>query len=178
MLAVRAESTAGHTENDDDDHNASDVKLLVAASAGGHANDLSAMLERAEEFWPARPSVYVTTAKVRADRFRELGMRVYVVREADRRTPISACITAAQTLRVIWRERPDAIVTTGAMPMAIMSVWGRLFGAKVAWVDCLSQVDTLSLSGRVIRRLAHLTLTQWPEVATRFRKVEYAGEVL
>jgi hypothetical protein len=165
-------------QNDDDDYNASDVKLLVAASAGGHANDLSALLDRAEALWPARPSVYVTTAEVRADRFRNMGMRVYVVREADRRTPISAAVAAFQTLRVIWRERPDAIVTTGAMPMAIMCVWGRLAGAKIAWIDCLSQVDTLSLSGRVTRRLAHLTLTQWPEVATRFRRVEYAGEVL
>lgn len=163
---------------DDDDDTSSDVKLLVAASAGGHANDLGALLDRAEALWPVLPSVYVTTSKVRADRVRSTGMRVYVVREADRRTPISALVTACQTLRVVWRERPDAIVTTGAMPMAIMSVWGRLFGAKIAWVDCLSQVDTLSLSGRVIRRLAHLTLTQWPEVATRFRRVEYAGEVL
>ncbi len=162
----------------DDDDNGTHVKLLVAGSAGGHANDLDSLLDRAEEMWPEPPTVYVTTAAVRADRFRNLGMRVYVVREADRRTPISAMVTAAQTLRVIWRERPDAIVTTGAMPMAIMCVWGRLFGAKIAWIDCLSQVDTLSLSGRVIRRLAHLTLTQWPEVATRFRRVEYAGEVL
>ena len=128
--------------------------------------------------WPQRPSVYVTTSNVRADKFRKQDMRVYVVREADRRTPISAAIATVQTFRVIWRERPDAIVTTGAMPMAIMCGWGRLFGAKIAWVDCLSQVDTLSLSGRVMRGLAHLTLTQWPEVATRFRKVEYAGEVL
>jgi UDP-N-acetylglucosamine:LPS N-acetylglucosamine transferase len=162
----------------DDDNDDNDVKLLVAASAGGHANDLSALLERAETMWPERPTVYVTTSNVRADKFRNQGMHVYVVREADRRTPISAVIAAAQTLRVIWRERPDAIVTTGAMPMAIMCVWGRLAGAKIAWVDCLSQVDTLSLSGRVIRALAHLTLTQWPDVATRFRKVEYAGEVL
>jgi UDP-N-acetylglucosamine:LPS N-acetylglucosamine transferase len=154
------------------------VKLLVAASAGGHANDLSALLERADTMWPQRPSVYVTTSNVRADKFRKEGMRVYVVREADRRTPISAVVATVQTLRVIARERPDVIITTGAMPMAILCVWGRLFGAKIAWVDCLSQVDTLSLSGRVIRALAHLTLTQWPEVATRFRKVEYAGEVL
>ena len=128
--------------------------------------------------WPASPSVFVTTSEVRADRFRNRGMRVYVVREADRRTPISAILAAAQTLRVIWRERPDAVVTTGAMPMAIMCVWGRLFGAKIAWIDAVSQVDTLSLSGRVTRRLAHLTLTQWPDVAARFRRVEYAGEVL
>ena len=154
------------------------MKLLVAASAGGHANDLTALLDRAETLWPDKPSVYVTTSNVRADKFHSEGMRVYVVREADRRTPISAVVATAQTFRLIWRERPDAIVTTGAMPMAIMCVWGRMFGAKIAWVDCLSQVDTLSLSGHIIRRLAHLTLTQWPDVATRFRKVEYAGEVL
>ncbi len=154
------------------------MKLLVAASAGGHANDLTALLERADSMWPEKPTVYVTTSEVQADRVRPTGMQVYVVREADRRTPISAVIAAVQTLRLIWRERPEAVVTTGAMPMAIMCVWARLFGAKIAWVDCLSQVDTLSLSGRVIRRLAHLTLTQWPDVASRFRRVEYAGEVL
>jgi hypothetical protein len=63
------------------------------------------------------------------------------------------------------------------MPMAILCVWARLFGAKVVWVDCLSQVETLSLSGRAVRRLTHLSLTQWPDVAARFRDVEYAGEV-
>jgi UDP-N-acetylglucosamine:LPS N-acetylglucosamine transferase len=174
---IGAESTAGQ-EPDDDDNSATYVKLLVAASAGGHASDLTALLERAKELWPARPSVYVTTAKTQAERVKPTGMRIYVVREADRRTPISALVAAVQTFRVIARERPDAIVTTGAMPMAIMCVWGRLFGAKIAWVDCLSQVDTMSLSGRAISRLAHLTLTQWPDVATRFRRVEYAGEVL
>lgn len=168
----------GGAECDDNYDSASDVKLLVGASAGGHANDLGALLERAETMWPARPAVYVTTADVRLDAFREMGLQVYVVREADRRTPFNALVATFQTLRVIWRERPDAIVTTGAMPMAIMCVWGRLFGAKIAWIDCLSQVDTLSLSGQVVRRLAHLTLTQWPEVATRFRNVEYAGEVM
>lgn len=155
------------------------MKLLVAASAGGHLNDLQSLVERAPEMWPAQPSVYVTTAEVRASELRARGVPVYVVREADRRTPISAIVTAAQTLRVIWREKPDAIVTTGAMPMAIMCVWARLLtGTKIVWVDCLSQCDTLSLSGRSIRRLAHLTLTQWPEVEKRFRHVEYAGEVL
>jgi UDP-N-acetylglucosamine:LPS N-acetylglucosamine transferase len=173
----RGRIIGGAITNDQHD-SAISVKLLVAASAGGHANDLTALLQRAEELWPVKPSVYVTTAKTQADRVRDTGMRLYVVREADRRTPISALVAFVQTFRVISRERPDAIVTTGAMPMAIMCIWGRLFGAKIAWIDCLSQVDTLSLSGRVTRRLAHLTLTQWPDVATRFRRVEYAGEVL
>ncbi|MEY2396927.1 MAG: hypothetical protein QOJ00_101 [Actinomycetota bacterium] len=154
------------------------MKLLVGASAGGHANDMKALLERAAELWPVAPVAYVTTAETWADDLRDSGMRVYVIREADRRTPFRAMQSAVQSLRVIMRERPDAVVTTGAMPMAIMCVWARMLRAKVVWVDCISQTEVLSLSGRAAKRLSHLTLTQWPEIATRTRGVEYAGEVL
>jgi UDP-N-acetylglucosamine:LPS N-acetylglucosamine transferase len=136
------------------------------------------LLDRAPDFWPVAPAAYVTTAETSADELRATGMRVYVIREADRRTPVRAIQTAFQSLRVVLKERPDAIVTTGAMPMAIMCVWARFLRAKVVWVDCISQTETLSLSGRAVRRLSHLTLTQWPEIAMRTRGVEYAGEVL
>ncbi len=154
------------------------MKLLVGASAGGHANDMKALLDRAAEFWPVTPVAYVTTAETWADELRDSGMRVYVIREADRRTPVRAVQTAFQSLRVVLKERPDAFVTTGAMPMAIMCVWARLVGAKIVWVDCISQTETLSLSGRAAKRLSHLTLAQWPDIARHTRGVEYAGEVL
>ena len=154
------------------------MKLLVGASAGGHANDMRVLLDRAAEFWPVAPVAYVTTADTWADELRDTGMRVYVIREADRRTPLRAIQTAFQSLRIVLRERPDAIVTTGAMPMAIMCVWARLLRTKIVWIDCISQTETLSLSGRAIKHLSHLTLTQWPEIAMRTRGVEYAGETL
>jgi UDP-N-acetylglucosamine:LPS N-acetylglucosamine transferase len=139
---------------------------------------MRALLDRAAEFWPVTPVAYVTTAETWADELRDSGMRVYVVREADRRTPVRALQTAVQTLRVVLKERPNAVVTTGAMPMAIMCVWARLFRAKIVWVDCISQTETLSLSGRAAKKLSHLTLTQWPDIALRTPGVEYAGEVL
>jgi len=133
----------------------------------------------AAEFWPATPDAYVTTAEAWADDLGDSGMRVYVIREADRRTPLRAVQTSLQSLRIVLKERPDAIVTTGAMPMAIMCMWARLFvHSKIVWVDCISQTETLSLSGRAIKRLSHLTLTQWQDIAMRTRGVEYAGEVL
>ena len=46
------------------------------------------------------------------------------------------------------------------------------------WIDSIANTRVLSMSGRMIRPFADLILSQWPEVAARYRHVEYAGEVL
>lgn len=154
------------------------MKLLVGASAGGHASDMSTLLDSAARLWPDPPQAYVTTAATRAEELRRAGMRVYVIHEADRRAPLLGLRSAWQSLRVVMRERPDAFITTGAMPMAVTCVWARLFGAKVVWIDCVSQTEELSLSARLVKPFVHLMLSQWPDVAGRTKGVEYAGEVL
>ncbi len=153
------------------------MKLLVGASAGGHANDLDALLAHAVGAWPA-PSAYVTTSPTRVDALRRTGVRVHLIAEADRRAPLRVVRAALGALRVVLRERPDAVVTTGGLPLAFVCVWARLLRARIVWVDCVSQTEELSTSGHIARRVAHLTLTQWPEVAANTPGVEYAGETL
>lgn len=154
------------------------MKLIVGASAGGHANDLDTLLSRAGALWPVQPEAYVTTAAVRKAEIEARGLRVHLLSEADRRTPWRGLRAVWQARRVIREERPDVVITTGAMPMVFLSAWARLAGAKVVWVDCISQTEVLSVSGRIAKRFVDLTLTQWPEVAARTRGVEYAGEVM
>ena len=35
------------------------------------------------------------------------------------------------------RERPDAVVTTGSMPLALFCLWAKLFGARIVWIRTL-----------------------------------------
>lgn len=150
------------------------MKLLVGASAGGHANDLDALLTHAS--WPV--AAYVTTSPTRLASLRRAGHRVHLIAEADRNAPI-ACVRAAfGALRVVVRERPNAVVTTGGFPMLFVIAFARVLRARVVWVDCVSQTDVLSTSGHLARRIAHLTLTQWPAVAAITPGVEYAGETM
>lgn len=153
-------------------------KLLVGASFGGHANDLRTLLDAAEGLWPIEPEAYVTTMEMRDQGLAVPGQPVYMIGEADRRTPLQVLAVGWRALRVVLRERPSVVVTTGAMPLAALCVWAKLFGAKVVWIDCVSQVESLSLSGKGMRFIADLCLTQWPDVAARYRNVEYAGELL
>ena len=153
------------------------MKLLVGASAGGHANDLDTLLTHASGKWHP-PAAYVTTSPTRRANLERQGLRVHLIAEADRRAPLQVLRAAFGALRVVVRERPDAVVTTGGLPLVFVCVWARALRAKVVWVDCVSQTEVLSTSGHIARRVAHLTLTQWPEVAAVTPGVEYAGETL
>jgi len=151
--------------------------IAVGASAGGHTNELLPLLEHTD-LWPEPPSFYVTTLDILAEKYAARGGRTYVIGECDRRKLMDIPKVIWRSLRCAWRERPDAVVTTGSMPLALFCLWAKLLGAKIVWIDSIANTDGLSLSGRLVRRFADLCLTQWPQVAQRVRGVEYAGQLI
>ena len=61
-----------------------------------------------------------------------------------------------------------------AVPFAL---WARLFGARVIFVETGSRVHGLSLTGRLMRPLAHLFFVQWPQLRDRYPGTIYAGRL-
>ncbi len=156
----------------------SPLKLVVGASAGGHANELIRLLDIAEgTLWP-ETTAYVTTLALTAEVFSKRGKAVHVIGESDRKKPLRAVGVMLRSFGLAARLRPDIFVTTGSMPLAVFAIWAKLFGAKVVWIDSVAQIKDLSLSGKIMRHVADLCLAQWPEVAAKYPNVEYAGETL
>ena len=149
----------------------SSPRLLAIASGGGHWVQLRRMLPAFEGFDVAFVSTfdhYVTQVA---------GHRYYVVPHASRFDLKGFFPGAWRALRILMKERPDAIITTGSAPMLIFLMLGRLMGARTLWVDSLANPERMSSSGRIARRLAHQTVSQWPEVAAA-EGVRYWGSVL
>lgn len=155
------------------------LRLVAGASAGGHTNELLILLDAGQGVWPVQPSVFVTTMEIAASGFARFGKPVRIIGEADRRKPLQAFAVLWRTMRWVLHDRPDVILTTGSMPLAVYCVWAKLLlRSRVVWVDSVAQVDDLSLSGKVMRRVADDCLAQWPEVAQRYSDVQYVGEVM
>lgn len=88
-----------------------------------------------------------------------------------------AFATARSLARIIWSERPDIIISTGAAPGYLALRLGRIMGARTIWLDSIANVEHLSMSGFRIGRSADLWLTQWPHLA-RPEGPHYEGAVL
>jgi UDP-N-acetylglucosamine:LPS N-acetylglucosamine transferase len=152
------------------------IRLCAGASAGGHMNQLLKLLERADP-WPVHPSFYVTTMPASAKSFEKKGP-TYILGECNRYKPLEAFKVILRSFRIIRKEKPDVILTTGSMPIAMFCLVGRLFGAKIIWIDSIANTRRLSMSGRLIRPFAGLILSQWPDVASGYPNVEYTGEII
>lgn len=149
------------------------LRVALAASAGGHLEQLLKL----RSAWEQHELVFVTTMDLAKDQLDRLG-RTYVVGECNREHPLRVLAVLARCLRITARERFDVVVSTGAAPGLLMCLAARLRGAKIVWVDSVANVAKLSMSGRLVLPLADLILTQWPEVARMYRKVEYCGAVV
>ena len=149
------------------------LRICLAASAGGH---ISQLLKLAA-CWDGYKTFCVTTTEVVRDNLGKLG-EVYVVGECNRQHPIRVLAVFLRCVRIIYKERPDVVISTGAAAGCILCFLGKLLGAKVVWIDSITNVERISLSGRMVRYIADLFLVQWPELAGRYEKVEYVGAVV
>jgi len=134
-------------------------KILAISSGGGHWVQLVRLLPAFEGHDVVFATVHSSyQADIREGCF-------YVVADATRWDRLGLLRLAFQILRILLRERPDVIVSTGAAPGYLALRLGRLLGAKTVWLDSIANVEKLSLSGRKIGPYADLWLTQWTQLA-------------
>lgn len=149
------------------------LRICLTSSAGGHISQLLKIVRN----WSEYETFCVTTTEVMQNNLRQHG-KVYVVGECNRQHPIRVTKVLARCIRVVLIERPDVVISTGAGVGCIVCFLGKLLGAKVIWIDSITNVDKLSLSGRLVRHIADLFLVQWQQLAKKYRNVEYAGQVI
>lgn len=145
-------------------------RVLAVASGGGHW----VQLRRLAPAFDDQDVAYLTTAP--GYRSEVAGARFYTVRDANRWDKLAVVRCALTVLRVLLRERPTVVISTGAAPGYLAIRMAKLMGARTVWVDSVANVDELSLSGRMASATADLCLTQWPHLEGGH--VRYLGAVL
>ncbi len=87
-----------------------------------------------------------------------------------------------RNLRLAWRivkaRRPDVILSTGAGLAVPFFLAGRLRGCRCVYVESLTRIDELSMSGRMVYPLANEFFAQWPAAAATRRRARHAGSLL
>jgi len=149
------------------------LKICLAASAGGHLTQL----RKIKDCTDGQEIFYVVSTEVVRDSLEKEG-RVYVVGECNRQRPWDVIQVLGRCWKAMRTEKPDVVLSTGAAAGCLCCWIGKLMGSKVIWMDSITNVERVSLSGRLVRRIADVFLVQWPELTERYPKSHYAGEVI
>ncbi len=83
-----------------------------------------------------------------------------------------------QELKVLLKARPKVIITAGAGIAVPISIFGRLLGVKIIYIESVSRVRALSTTGKIMYHIAHLFFVQWEPLKEKYTKAIYAGRLL
>lgn len=145
--------------------------VLAVASAGGHWTQLL-LLSKAFEHYDVH---YVTTnLNINAIDSTE---NLSVVIDADLAAKFKLIRLGLQMALLVFKKRPDCIISTGAAPGFFAVLFGKLIGAQTIWVDSMANYSSLSVSGKYASKLCDLCLSQWPHIADD-EQVKHFGSLL
>jgi UDP-N-acetylglucosamine:LPS N-acetylglucosamine transferase len=82
------------------------------------------------EIWNGYETFCVTTTEVVRDSLGNL-LEVYVVGECNRQHQIRVIAVLLRCIRIIFKERPDVVISTGAAAGCMLCFLGKIIGAKV-----------------------------------------------
>ena len=73
--------------------------------------------------------------------------------------------------------RPDVVVTTGAHTAVPMCYIAKLFKKKVIFIETFARVESKSMSGKMINKIADVFLVQHEEMLKVYDNAVYEGEL-
>lgn len=135
-------------------------RILVVTSGGGHWVEFRRLA-------PALEGMEASFASVRPEYAQQVeGRPYYVLPDFHRRNLWVLPYAVLATTVLIFRLRPEVVVSTGAAPgLLALALAKWLTGARTIWIDSLANAETLSGSGKLARGVADVWLTQWGHLA-------------
>jgi UDP-N-acetylglucosamine:LPS N-acetylglucosamine transferase len=146
---------------------------MLITSTGGHLAQLTAL----RPWWQRHRRTWVTFDKADS-RSTLAGERVIHAYHPTTRNVRNLVRNSWLALRVVARERPDVVVSTGAGVAVPFFVIARLLGIPTVYLEVYDRVQDRTLTGRLCRPLATAFCVQWAEQLEHYPGCERVGTVL
>ena len=145
-------------------------KILAISSSGGHW----VQMQRITSSFSGNEVVYVSTLKGYAKEV--FPYKYYQVKDASAWSKLNLFFLFFQLGKIIFKERPNIVISTGAAPGLFAILLSRLIGARTLWLDSIANYEKISLSGRLAKYFTHLHLTQCEHLINQ--KTNCLGKIL
>lgn len=151
----------------------SNAKVCIPTSSGGHLTHMWLLKPVWEQ---AKDRFWVTFDKEDANSLLE-DERVYHCFFPTNRNLFNLIRNTGLAFKVLRKERPDLIISSGAAVAVPFFLIGKMFGAKCVYIEVFDRVNHSTLTGRILNGFADLFVVQWPEMESVYKNAIYLGSI-
>ena len=151
------------------------MKLCLISSVGGHLTQLrqlSRLYKCYEYFFITEKTPFTVKIKDRE--------KAYLMPLVNRKQ--LSCIPKlvynfAYSIFILTKERPDIVISTGALNAVPFCVVAKLAGRKLIFIESYAKVNSPTVTGKLMYRIADLFIIQWKQLAQHYPEAVYGGSI-
>jgi len=148
------------------------MKIALVGSSGGHLTHLYLL----KKFWENEDRFWVTFDKTDAKSILK-EERLYPCYYPTNRNVKNTIKNTILAFKILRKEKPDLIISSGAA-VAVPFFWlGKLFGAKTVYIEIFDRIDKPTLTGRLVYPVTDKFIVQWEELKKVYPKAINLGGI-
>ena len=151
-------------------------KVLFISSTGGHLNELlqlRPLFKKYDSYLVTEKTK--TTEDIKVDNIKSVNYLIYGTRHRPFSYFFKAIFNIIKSIYLFIKIRPDVIVSTGAHTAVPMCYIGKLFRKKIIFIETFANMETRTLTGRMVYKIADLFIVQWESMLKLYPKAVYGG---
>jgi UDP-N-acetylglucosamine:LPS N-acetylglucosamine transferase len=158
------------------------TKLIIISDRGGHWHNAQMLLDQMRitpDILDITPGPEIPALKARFPKIILLPTLFTFLGKHRFLNPAKIFLHIALTLFWAFKFRPREVLSLGATNVVPFCYFCRFFGARITHVECMNQVKTASITGRILYPIATAIYVQWPDLLPCYGpKARYEGWVL
>lgn len=148
------------------------MKICLVGSSGGHLTHLYML----KEFWKEKDHFWVTFDKEDARSLLN-GDKVYPCHYPTNRNLKNLIRNTVVAWKVLRKEKPDLIISSGAAVAVPFFYLGKIFGCKLIYIEVFDRIDKPTLTGKIIYPIVDKFIVQWEEQKAIYPKAINFGSI-
>lgn len=151
-------------------------KVLFISSMGGHLTELLQLKSIFKEYdYKIVTEKHKSTHNLKSKYKSKINYLLTGNKDHMLRYIFVMPINIIKSLIIFLKFRPNVIVTTGAHTCVPMCYIAKFFRKKVIYIESFANIETKTLTGRLIYPIADIFIVQWKSMLKLYPKAKYEG---
>jgi UDP-N-acetylglucosamine:LPS N-acetylglucosamine transferase len=148
------------------------LKVALVGSSGGHLTHLYML----KPFWQDKERFWVTFDKQDAQSILK-DEKMYPCYYPTNRNFKNLMKNTALAWKILRKEKPDLIISSGAAVAVPFFYIGKLFGAKLVYIEVFDRIDKPTMTGKMVYPIVDKFIVEWEEMKQVYPKAINLGSI-
>ena len=148
------------------------MKVALVGSSGGHLTHFYML----KPFWQDKERFWVTFDKQDAQSILK-DEKMYPCHYPTNRNIKNLIKNTILAWKVLRKEKPDLIISSGAAVAVPFFYLGKLFGAKLIYIEVFDRIDKPTMTGKMVYPIVDKFIVEWEEMKKVYPKAINLGSI-